>query len=170
MGSLEIDLIVDAGCERQLTQIFAAPGNDVVRTQIESAARAAASVGDCSGGTVGVRLTDDSTIHVVNRDFLQHDYPTDVISFPYALDRPNVEGELIVSLDTAIASCQEYGWSAREELLLYVIHGTLHLVGFDDQSESTRQSMRHAEATALRKIGIAFPISKTVASEASQTN
>lgn len=126
----------------------------VSREDIQQSVIAAASIGDCDTGEIGVRVTDDSSIHQINRDFLQHDYPTDVISFPYVLSVPQVEGELVVSLDTASAEAPHAGWSVREELLLYVIHGTLHLVGFDDTNDKARVQMRSAEKSALRLVGI----------------
>lgn len=116
---------------------------------IAAAVRAAASIGGCSDCRIGVRVTSDPVIHQINREFLNHDYPTDVISFPYALSAPIVEGELIVSIDTAVVQAADAGWSVAEELLLYVIHGTLHLVGYDDVDDADRSVMRDAEAKAM---------------------
>ena len=119
---------------------------------IELAVRSAASLADCTDCRIGVRVTNDPSIHQINRQFLSHDYPTDVISFPYELAPPVVEGELVVSLDTAIASAAEAGWTVAEELLLYVVHGTLHLVGYDDTSTELSREMRAAEAEAMRRL------------------
>ncbi|SMP53233.1 probable rRNA maturation factor [Neorhodopirellula lusitana] len=124
---------------------------------IRQAVIAAASVGECSECQIGVRVAGDESIHEVNRQFLQHDYPTDVISFPYELSPPRVEGELIVSLDTALEQAravQTPGWTVANELVLYVVHGTLHLVGFDDTAPDVRAAMREAERAAMRLIGI----------------
>jgi len=101
------------------------------------------------------------SIHPINREFLQHDYPTDVISFPYELEPPMVEGELVASFETAIENASEPSnpLSPREELLLYVVHGTLHIVGHDDQSPEPRAAMRRAEIAAMKLIGIELPLS-----------
>lgn len=105
-----------------------------------------------SSGAIGVRFCDDETIHQINVKHLQHDYPTDVISFPYSDDEGVLEGELIASLDTAKVNAIDAGWSAAEELLLYVIHGVLHIGGMDDQSDSQRQEMRIAEQAVLETL------------------
>lgn len=104
--------------------------------------------------TIAVALVDDAMIHRLNRQFLDHDWPTDVLSFPLEEDVGHLEAELVVSTDTAIAQANNYGWTAQEELLLYVIHGTLHLAGHDDQSESDCATMRKLEQRYLEIIGI----------------
>lgn len=107
--------------------------------------------------TVSLAIVDDPTMHRLNRDYLQHDYPTDVLSFVLDRDEGMLDGEIIVSADTAASSCSEYGWSSAEELALYVIHGTLHLVGYDDHSPADRRRMRAQEREYLGRIGIAVP-------------
>ena len=105
-------------------------------------------------GVVDVAVVDDGTIHSVNREHLKHDYPTDVISFQYVRNAHHIEGELVVSADTAILIAQEAGWEATSELLLYVIHGTLHLVGMDDHSPALRGEMQTKERHYLGLFGI----------------
>jgi probable rRNA maturation factor len=100
-------------------------------------------------GEVSLILVDDPTIHTINREHLQHDYPTDVISFLFTGEAGVLEGELIVSTDTAQREAVVGGWGAADEVLLYVIHGTLHLVGLDDQDAVSRQQMRREEAKYL---------------------
>ncbi|MCM2369409.1 rRNA maturation RNase YbeY [Aporhodopirellula aestuarii] len=145
----EIEITIDARVREKVRE-HSTPEHPLGIAEIESAVRRAASIGNCTDCRVGVRVTDDPTIHEINREFLQHDYPTDVISFPYELQPPVVEGELVVSIDTAASEAVDVGWSVAEELLLYVIHGTLHLVGFDDTDEETRKEMREAERKALQ--------------------
>ncbi len=108
-------------------------------------------------GWVSVAIVDDATIHQLNRSYLQHDYPTDVLSFPLHREANRLEGEIIVSADTAAASAPGYGWSAAEELLLYLIHGTLHLVGHDDHAPEERRRMREAERACLARLGVSQP-------------
>src|SRR6056297_1160933 len=125
------------------------------RGRLREAIMAAAAWGYCATGEIGLAVVDDPAIHRVNRQHLQHDYPTDVISFPYQLTPPLVEGELIVSWQTAAREAERVGWPAAHELLLYLVHGTLHLVGMDDQDAPGRAAMREAEAAVLQGLGIA---------------
>lgn len=150
-----IEITIDSNVRNRVRE-HATVTHPLDRVAIAAAVRAAASVGGCLDCRVGVRVAGDQVIHHINREFLHHDYPTDVISFPYALAVPVVEGELIVSIDTAVAQAADAGWSVAEELLLYVIHGTLHLVGYDDLDDADRAVMRQAESKAM---SLLFPCS-----------
>lgn len=108
-------------------------------------------------GELGVRLTTDKEIHRINQLHLQHDYPTDVISFDYGSSGDNITGELVVSVETANHQSNAIGWSAHHELALYLVHGTLHISGMDDQQSSDRLEMRKAERRVLEKLGIHLP-------------
>ncbi len=110
-------------------------------------------------GSISIAIVDDSTIHALNRQYLQHDYPTDVLSFCLAGDDPPgpLDGEVIVSQQTAARAAPEYRWSAAEELLLYIIHGTLHLTGHDDATVAQQQTMQRAENHYLNQAGITRP-------------
>ena len=103
---------------------------------------------------LSVAVVDDATIHELNRQFLQHDYPTDVLSFLLENEAERMEGEVIVSADTARAQAERLGVRADDELLLYLIHGVLHLVGFDDRSPRRRERMRRAERQYMEQCGI----------------
>ncbi len=108
---------------------------------------------------ISLALVDDSSIHRINREFLGHDYPTDVISFhlnaesdaesPQGSEVKPLEGELIVSTETALREAQTHGWTAEDELILYVVHGLLHLCGFDDLNDEARPVMRQRERHML---------------------
>lgn len=102
---------------------------------------------------VSIALVDDPAIHTLNRQYLQHDYATDVLSFVLEQSEDVLEGEVIVSSDTAVAQAAHYHWNPTDELLLYVIHGLLHLVGFDDQTDTLREEMRCAEQVYLKQCG-----------------
>ncbi|TWT47318.1 rRNA maturation RNase YbeY [Botrimarina hoheduenensis] len=108
-------------------------------------------------GELSVAVVDDPTIHALNVRHLQHDYPTDVLSFTLLDSPPRIEGEVIVSAETAADNAVDYGWSADSELLLYVIHGVLHLVGYRDKTDDEISEMRAAEARALAAFGVALP-------------
>ncbi|PNY36965.1 rRNA maturation RNase YbeY [Rhodopirellula sp. MGV] len=124
--------------------------------QIAEAAIAAARHRGFRSGQLGVMITDDSSIHEINREHLGHDYPTDVISFPYAEDGTHLEGELVVSVETAHENAIEFGSDTATELLLYVIHGVLHIGGMDDHEDDDRQAMRDSEQAVLSELGIAL--------------
>jgi probable rRNA maturation factor len=122
--------------------------------QIELAIRWALADSPYDEATVSIAVVDDETIHELNRQFLAHDYPTDVLSFTLEDDPPQLEGEIVVSVDTARQNAAEAGWSADDELLLYVIHGTLHLAGYLDKDPEDFAEMRAAEATVLDRLGV----------------
>jgi probable rRNA maturation factor len=108
-------------------------------------------------GEISLTVVDDVRMHELNRKHLNHDYPTDVLSF--LLDRQGdyLEGEVIVSADYAAAEATRYGWAFDNELLLYVVHGALHLVGYDDTTPSVAEKMRAAERAILGTFGLSPP-------------
>jgi len=116
-----------------------------------------------------VALVDDAQIHRVNREFLHHDWPTDVISFDYTEHvtmrdvPPNqwprgrgrwIDGELVISVETAVRQAHVHGWSPEQELLLYGVHGCLHLCGYDDLADAERPLMRRRERELLALFGL----------------
>jgi len=126
-----------------------------LESSIENAVNTAAAARGFSRGQIGVMITDDDTIHEINRRHLDHDFPTDVISFTYDRSETTVQGELVVSLCTARRLAQELGWDWRCELLLYVVHGTLHICGLEDSTSTQRAEMRSQEQAVLASLGIA---------------
>jgi probable rRNA maturation factor len=101
-------------------------------------------------GSISLAVVDDATIHAVNRAHLDHDWPTDVISFTLSgPDEDEMAGELVVSAETAAREAEARGLSAADELNLYVAHGLLHLCGFEDGTEAEAQAMRRREAEVL---------------------
>jgi probable rRNA maturation factor len=110
---------------------------------------------------VSIALVDDATIHSVNRRHLDHDWPTDVISFPLSEPgEPVLAGELVVSAEMAAATARETGADPWAELALYVVHGLLHLCGRDDLTDSDADVMRRREAEILAELGLTntFPL------------
>jgi probable rRNA maturation factor len=124
--------------------------------RIQAAVQAAFSQSAYEDVTVSVAIVDDEAIHELNRQFLSHDYPTDVLSFPLEDAPPRIEGEIIVSADTAERCASDAGWTPSDELLLYVIHGALHLAGFRDKEPAQAAVMRAREAAALASLGVAL--------------
>ncbi len=107
---------------------------------------------------LSIALVDDPTIRRLNKQYLGHDYATDVISFVLEFDEASgfLVGQLIVSTDTAAEMASQIGGSMQDELLLYVIHGTLHLVGMNDESPSGAAEMRLAEKKYLAESGVEY--------------
>jgi probable rRNA maturation factor len=103
---------------------------------------------------ISLAVVDDSAIQELNRRFLEHDWPTDVLSFVLEQGDGFVEGEIILSADTAAEAAGRYGWRIDDEMLLYTIHGALHLMGYDDQSSADQTVMRQREAFYLAKFGL----------------
>jgi probable rRNA maturation factor len=104
--------------------------------------------------TVNIAIVDDPMIHDLNRRFLNHDEPTDVLSFPFDDDGGRLEGDIIVSADTAVRMAAELQWSAADELLLYVVHGLLHLVGYDDIDPQLRAEMHARQRHYMCMLGV----------------
>jgi probable rRNA maturation factor len=106
---------------------------------------------------ISIAVVDDATIHLLNRQHLGHDYPTDVLSFPLEDSPDRLQGEIVVSADTAQQNAPDFGWSFTEELCLYVVHGALHLVGFRDKTTTEADLMRQAEREMLAQLGVRVP-------------
>lgn len=99
---------------------------------------------------VTVVLAGHDLVRRLNRSYLEHDYNTDVLSFSLADgaegDEPSsVEGEVYVDLDTAAERHDEFGTSFEHEACRYVVHGVLHLLGYDDATEAGAERMREKE-------------------------
>ncbi len=100
-------------------------------------------------------VVDDQEMQRLNRDYLGHDYTTDVLSFALDDSPAGIVGEVIVSTGVAEREAQRLGVDPHDELLLYVIHGTLHLVGYRDKAPDDVAAMRAAEQHWLATLGIA---------------
>ncbi len=98
---------------------------------------------------ISLAIVDDGTIRQLHRQYLGQDEPTDVLSFILERSEGRLEGEVVVSADTARREAARYGNSQADELLLYVIHGTLHLVGYRDDTRKTRAVIRARERRYL---------------------
>jgi rRNA maturation RNase YbeY len=109
--------------------------------------RVAASYGK-RVGEVGYLFCDDEKILEVNREYLGHDYYTDIITFDYC-EGDTLNGDMVISLDTVRSNAEMLGKSYDEELHRVVIHGILHLCGLNDKAPGERELMEEAENRAL---------------------
>ena len=100
-------------------------------------------------GEVAYIFCDDEKILEVNREYLQHDYYTDIITFDYC-EGDVLNGDIFISLDTVASNAEEFGVSFDNELHRVLIHGILHLCGQDDQTPELRAEMIAKENDALK--------------------
>jgi probable rRNA maturation factor len=115
------------------------------RRRIRQAVRAIVTDAGIAEATISIAIVDDATIAKLHQQFLDDPTPTDVLSFVLERTEDSLEGEVVASADTAKACAPRYNLSPEDELLLYVIHGTLHLVGYDDTTPRQRAVMRKKE-------------------------
>ncbi len=99
-------------------------------------------------GNLNVIFCSDDYLLQINKEFLQHDYYTDIITFDYT-EGDILSGELYISIHSVLANAQEYNQPQARELMRVVIHGFLHLMGFDDHTEEEQQIMHAKEDQAL---------------------
>ena len=106
-------------------------------------------------GTVSIAFVDNRQIADLNRDYLAHEGPTDVISFPLAddddPDPENVLGEVVVSIEMARSEASARGIPLFEEALRYCVHGLLHLLGHDDQTDEEAQKMTQEQERIIAR-------------------
>jgi probable rRNA maturation factor len=167
----------------------------------------ALAIEQVESAVLSISIVDDAAIHVINRDHLQHDYPTDVISFQLDFisaeklqdeDEPEndsesddddwsededeadgdsvindsvdvadgelltegraagaaIEGEIIASAEMAVSMAADGKWSAEAELILYIVHGLLHICGYDDLTPEEKCIMRARERAILSELGL----------------
>jgi len=102
---------------------------------------------------ISLAFVDNTTIHRINKQFLDHDEPTDVITFPLSGEgAKKLEGELVIGVEVAIEQAKDRGHPVDTELSLYVIHGLLHLCGYDDRTKKDAAEMRVKEREYLKAL------------------
>lgn len=99
-------------------------------------------------GAINYIFCSDDKILEVNKEYLQHDYYTDIITFDYTEDE-TISGDLFISLDTIRTNAEKYNTSYEQELHRVIIHGILHLCGINDKGPGEREIMNDAENKAL---------------------
>jgi len=104
---------------------------------------------------ISLAFVDNPTIRRLNRQFLDHDEPTDVLSFPLAEPgAKKLAGEVVIGAEVAQEQAARRRHDTQAELALYAIHGLLHLCGYDDKSAQAAAEMRQRERHYLRQLGL----------------
>ena len=140
-------------------------GDLLVQTALlENAARQVlVETGSCLDLELTLVLTDDAQLHALNRQFLGVDEPTDVLAFPAGETDPDSHkpylGDVIISYSHAVAQAAIGGHSIEEELQLLVVHGVLHLLGYDHMQEKEKAAMWAAQKNILIRLGCSVPTS-----------
>lgn len=138
-----IDVIVDEGLDEALV---AAAGD------VEGVARRALAAVDLADAELCVRLCDDPAIHALNRDWRGKDKPTDVLSFEQGA-RPGQGavhvGDVVISLPTAARQAEERGHGLDVEVRVLVVHGIVHLIGYDHELDDEAEVMEAEERRVM---------------------
>lgn len=95
-------------------------------------------------GDINIIFCSDNYILNVNQQYLQHDYFTDIITFDYC-EGERLSGDLFISVDSVRENAVEYGTEFKDELNRVIVHGILHLIGYDDHSDEDVKVMRQKE-------------------------
>ena len=106
-----------------------------------------------SSAEISLAFVDNDTSHRLNKRYLDHDEPTDVLTFPSGEGGSKLSGELVLGAEVAQVQATEHGHDVQAELALYIIHGLLHLCGFDDKSSEQVARMRQRERHYLGLLG-----------------
>jgi len=114
---------------------------------------------------ISILLVDDRRMAALHEQWLGVPGPTDVITFDLSEPHPSrhpepaacLQGDIVVSTETARRTSRQLGWTPRQELILYCIHGLLHLTGYDDIALADRRAMRARERSLLKHLGLPIP-------------
>jgi len=116
---------------------------------------------------LGIHLVASPEMTRLNEKFLRHAGPTDVITFNYSVPGsgtpdpgPQIHGEIFICMNEAVTQARKFGTSWQSEVVRYVVHGILHLLGFDDALPAARRTMKREENHRLRELSRRFPLSK----------
>jgi len=122
---------------------------------------------EITSAELGIHLVGAKKMAQVNWQFLQHEGSTDVITFDYSppnsqLPSPNpqIHGELFICVDDAVAQAKEFGTNWSSEMVRYLIHGVLHLLGYDDLQPDLRRAMKREENRLVRRLEKRFALAQ----------
>ncbi len=111
-------------------------------------------------GTLEINLLGAEAMAAINETFLHHEGPTDVITFDYGSPASKLQGEIFVCVDVARLQARKFKTQWQSEIVRYVVHGVLHLLGHDDSSAAVRRRMKREENRLLRKLAGKFSLAQ----------
>lgn len=166
MLNKECQIVVDVSVHyppwrRELPQ-----AETIAQNICEAALRATAIVGQAEYLEVSVVLADDSFVQELNAQYRNKDKPTNVLSFPSEELKPDeygsvdpsvVLGDVILALQTLQTEAEQQNKSLQDHLCHMIVHGTLHLLGYDHQDEAQAEQMESLEVDILKNVGITNP-------------
>jgi probable rRNA maturation factor len=124
-------------------------------TALKDAARIVLEGERVKEAKVTLAFVSNDHIHRLNKQFLDHDEPTDVLTFPYTdAGAKKLEGEVVIGYETGVENAADRGHDVGLELILYAVHGCLHLCGYDDTSSRSSAEMRAKEREYLDRLGL----------------
>ena len=109
---------------------------------------------------LNIVFIDNKRIKEINKTFLGHNCPTDVLSFAYKepSSKNNITGEIVISVEMAAKLAQKHGYAVEGEIALYLVHGLLHLFGYNDKLKRDAKKMHEREGELLSNLGYCVPI------------
>lgn len=134
---------------------------DILIPKLKKLVRAVCTRFKLSKATISIAIVDDIKIRKLNKQFLNQDCPTDCLSFNLSDKKWNIPGgansaksfELAVNAEMAVRQAKLRGHSSEAELALYITHGLLHNLGFDDSTKKQAEKMHNTEDEILQKLG-----------------
>lgn len=105
-------------------------------------------------GEINFIFCTDAYLRKMNKQYLQHDYNTDVITFDNSDEAKTISGDIFISIDRIRANAKDFKTTFNDELHRVMVHGVLHLLGYDDKTEKLKREMREMEEACLKKLKI----------------
>jgi probable rRNA maturation factor len=163
---LDVDIVRECGEWQQV------PGLEP--SVIEAAARAYAATGLSEAASVAIALLDDATVRRLNRQFRGTDKPTNVLSFSAPAGKFNAQaprplGDIALAHGTIVREAAEQGISLLDHVRHLVVHGMLHLAGYDHETDAEADAMEALETRILMSLGVVDPYAGTAPADAART-
>lgn len=98
-----------------------------------------------------INIISANQIKQINKKYLKHDYSTDIITFNYSGNTANLDGEIFISVEDTDFNAKKFGVTFAEETIRLIIHGILHLIGYDDKNHAEKQKMKQIENKLFNK-------------------
>ena len=111
---------------------------------------------DLKISSLSINFISSVKLREINKEFLNHDYETDVIAFNYSTKSKDIDGEILISIEDATYNSRKYNVKLELELIHLVIHGMLHLLKFDDKDKKSKKIMKKEENKLINKFNFAL--------------